>query len=72
MNWQDMEASAPIDEVLGAARDDGLVEVAVVGRRASGEIVVLGSHPNGDAVIGLLHRGVHWLTAREQLNDNGA
>ena len=72
MNWQDLQKSAGIDEVLGSARDAELVEVAIVGRKANGDVVLFASHPNLDAVSGLLMRGVTWAALRLQLDEGNA
>ena len=59
---KDLEASPSVDNVLAIARDARLTDVAYVGRAADGTLVLGYSLADGDSVIGLLTRGINWLS----------
>ena len=71
VNRPDLVTEETSPEVaLRSALDAGLVHVAIVGRQASGEIVVWGSQPDADQAIGLLMRGVTDLASAKQVQDS--
>jgi hypothetical protein len=64
----ELEPATPIDNVLEGARKANLKDIAYVGRSITGEIIVGGSHPDADAAIGLLTRGIASLANSQQVH----
>jgi hypothetical protein len=69
----DQEADCEATACLRSAMDAGLRDVVIVGRALNGGIEVWASAADADRAIGLMHRGLSWLTAGEQLpaDDDG-
>ena len=64
----ELEQATPVDRVLSCAMDLGLKDVVYVGRAITGQIIIGGSHPDADAAIGLLTRGITSLATSEQVH----
>lgn len=60
-----------VEVALKGALDGGLIDVAVAGRTADGQIHVFGSAADADAAIGLLMRGAHFLAGGVQIHCDG-
>lgn len=55
--------------VLVSALDAGLKDVVVIGRSLSGSIEVFSSQSDADQSIGLMMRGVAYLSTAEQVDE---
>jgi hypothetical protein len=69
---KDLELSTSVDGVLSAARNASLVDVAYVGRAHDGSLVLGFSLADGDSVIGLLTRGIAWLSECQTVTSSEA
>lgn len=65
----DPEFKSDVKSVLDSAADAGLKDVAVVGRGVNGVVEVFGSNSDADQTIGLLTRGIAFLSALEQIDE---
>lgn len=55
----DLAAPAPVDVILDDASNSGLQDLVVIGRTIDGVLKVWSSSADGDAVVGLMTRGIH-------------
>lgn len=59
---------SPAETSLKTAMEMPIQDIAIVGRKIDGTIVILGSAPDCDTTIGLLYRGATFLAERQQVS----
>ena len=63
----DFDTDVSATTIFKSAMDAGLKDVGIVGRGIDGKISVWGSSPDTDNTIGLLTRGINWLSGTTQI-----
>lgn len=68
----DLESEVPPTTVLRRALDLPLKDVVIIGRTINGDIEVLASQVDADAAVGLLMRGIQFLSSATQVGEPDA
>lgn len=55
------------ERCLQSALGAGLRDVVIVGRSISGRVECWSSSPDADTAVGLMHRGISWLSCSEMV-----
>lgn len=71
INRPDIVEPLSAAKVLARALELNLLDAVVIGRNGRGDIEVLSTQPDTDTVVGLMMRGVQYLTKAAQIQYDG-